>query len=60
MEWANLLNNKRSYELVLIRRFEELVKSVKGSNNRYLYFNFHQECDKNNFGAIDEKLKIGN
>lgn len=58
--WANLLNNKRSYELILIRRFEELIKSVKGTNNRYLYFNFHQECEKDNFNALNDSLKIGN
>ena len=58
--WANLLNNKRSYELVLIKRFEELVKKVKGTNNRYLYFNFHKEWENNNFNALHEKLKVGN
>lgn len=58
--WANLLNNKRSYELVLIRRFEDLIKKVKGPNNRYLYFNFHQEWEKDNFSALNEKLKVGN
>lgn len=41
--WANLLNNKRNYEMKLIQRFEQLVKIYKGSDNRYLYFNFHQE-----------------
>lgn len=25
----------------------------------YIYFNFHQECDKENFKALDTKLKIG-
>lgn len=58
--WANLLNNRRSYEMKLIQRFEELVKLYKGSNNRYLYFNFHQECTKDNYKAMDEKLKLGN
>ena len=41
--WANLLNNKRSYEMKLIQRFEELIKIYQGNNNRYLYFNFHLE-----------------
>ena len=58
--WANLLNNKRSYELKLIQRFEELVKLFQGANNRYLFFNFHTECSKDNFSALDEKLKLGN
>lgn len=57
--WANLLNNKRSYEMLLIQRFEQLVKMYKGSDNRYLYFNFHLECTNNNFGALEEKLKLG-
>jgi len=46
--------------MLLIQRFEELVKTVKGSNNRYLYFNFHQEWEKDNFSALNEKLKVGN
>jgi hypothetical protein len=57
--WANLLNNKRSYEMKLIDRFEKLVQMYSGSNNRYLYFNFHIECSKNNFKVMEEKLKLG-
>ena len=58
--WANLLNNKRSYELVLIKRFEELIKIYQGKNNRYLFFNFHTEWSKDNFSALDDKLKLSN
>lgn len=57
--WANLLNTKRSYELKLIERFEELVGIYKDDNSRYTYFNFHTECSKDNFSALDEKLKLG-
>jgi len=58
--WANLLNNKRSYEMKLIQRFEELVKIYQGNNNRYLYFNFHVEWSNNNFAVMNEKMKLGN
>jgi len=36
-----------------------LVKIYRGNNNRYIYFNFHEECSKNNFKALEEKLKLG-
>ena len=57
--FINLLNQKKSIEIPIIREFEKQIKFRKDSNKfRYIYFDMQNECPKDNYSRIDNLINI--